>query len=228
MPFVVSSNWLSWGLGLTIFVLYESLAIIFRGWQDVVSRWKANIGVGLLATFGGYVLLFAYSAIITTYNDHHDSTGRWQAVVNEKNNLKTMLQQRDESLRTSAAKLCPSCETPHKSESLHIQMRYYGMENNAKLEDGRAGRVILVLGLTNKPISPIDVNLICDRNIAPMNSAPFVGSAGMYMNPAMVIVDNHTLELKLTSPAWTPEQPLGMPIFVESDDVACQFKLKQS
>jgi hypothetical protein len=109
MPVLVSSNWANWGLGLAIFVLYEVFAIKFRGWQDVVSRWKQNVGLGLLATAGGYVLLFAYSAIITTYDEHHDSTGRWQAVVKEKDNLKVLLQQKDEYIKKLESKPCPAC-----------------------------------------------------------------------------------------------------------------------
>jgi hypothetical protein len=115
MPLVVSSNWASWALGLVVFVLYEFLAIIFRGWQDVVSRWKQNVGIGLLATAGGYVLLFAYSAVITTYDEHHDSTGRWKAVVNEKDSLKTQLKQRDDYVARLEAKSCPIC--PHRTSA---------------------------------------------------------------------------------------------------------------
>lgn len=123
MPLVVSSNWASWALGLAIFVLYEVLAVKFRGWHDVVSRWKQNVGIGLLATFGGYVLLFAYSAIITTYDEHHDSIGRWQAVVNEKNSLKIGLQQRDDYIRKLEGKSCPVCPAHPKSSASEPQPR---------------------------------------------------------------------------------------------------------
>jgi len=109
MPLLVSSNWASWSLGLAIFTFYECLAICFRGWQDVITRWKQNVGLGLLATAAGYLLLLATSIVITTYDEHHDSTGRWQAVVKEKNDLKALLQKRDEYVKTLEAQSCQAC-----------------------------------------------------------------------------------------------------------------------
>jgi hypothetical protein len=108
MPVLVSSNWASWGLGLAVFFLYELFALAFRGWRDMVDRWKQNVGIGILATIGGYVLLFAYSAVITTYDEHHDGTGRWQAVVNEKNKLKDELTEKDKYVKRLEAKSCPA------------------------------------------------------------------------------------------------------------------------
>jgi hypothetical protein len=99
MPLLVSSNWASWGLLVAVFFLSEGLAIAFRGWQDMTTRWKQNVGIGLLAAACGYLILFSWSAIVTTYDEHHDSTGRWKVVVEEKNNLKTGLGERDNYIK---------------------------------------------------------------------------------------------------------------------------------
>jgi hypothetical protein len=109
MPILVSSNWASWGLGFAIFMFYEGFAIVSRGWQDMKARWAQNVGIGLLATACGYLILFICSAIATTYDEHNDSTGRWQAVVKEKDKLKDGLAQRDDYIRQLEARQCPSC-----------------------------------------------------------------------------------------------------------------------
>jgi hypothetical protein len=122
MPVLVSSNWASWGLGFAIFVLYETLTIWMRGLQDMILRWKQNVGLGLLATGGGYLILFTFSAVATIYDEHHDSTGRWQAVVKEKDALKVGLKQRDDYIKTLEARTCPSPHAPKTSSSPHLDV----------------------------------------------------------------------------------------------------------
>ncbi len=229
MPFVVSSNWANWSLALAIFLLYEVLAIAFRGWSDMKERWKQNVGIGLLATLGGYLLLFAYSAVISTYNDHRDSTGRWQQVVNEKNKLKDGWEKKDQYIRQLETRSCPACrdKSQDRSEPLRIQVRYYTMENEAHLADGRAGKAFLILGVTNKQISPVNVNLICGHDIAALNMGT-LGVDGMYLAHSLNIVDKHTLAITIGSPAWTPEQPLGVSVFTEAKDMSCRFEMNKS
>jgi hypothetical protein len=63
--------------------------------RGAVGRLKVNLLIGIGVTAFAYSVLFAWSTVRTVYDDHHDSTGRWRAVVNEKNTLKGMLQVRD-------------------------------------------------------------------------------------------------------------------------------------
>lgn len=91
MPAIVSSNWMAWCLGLVGFFLYHLFIFFFRGKEEMKRQWKENIGIGILAGIAGYAILFAISAVVTTYDDHHDSTGRWREVVNEKDKLKVAL-----------------------------------------------------------------------------------------------------------------------------------------
>ena len=139
MPLLVSSNWASWGLGLGVFLLYEIIAIVVRGWPDMVERWKENVAIGLLATAGGYLILFSCSAVITTYDEHHDATGRWQTVVREKNKLKVELTKRDDYIKQLEGRQCPTCPVgaPHKSTPSPVE---------AKIESASASsRVICTL-----------------------------------------------------------------------------------
>ena len=70
MPGLVSSNWLGWAWGLFVFAVYEILALLVRGWQDMKQRWKQNVGMGIGAAFLGYVVLFGISVVKSVYDDH--------------------------------------------------------------------------------------------------------------------------------------------------------------
>lgn len=95
MPVLVSSNWANWiisaaAFGVTEFLLFKNTPKAERS----TRAWK-NILIGLVVTACVQLVLFTWSTIQTVYDDHHDSTGRWHAVVNEKNSLKGSLQERD-------------------------------------------------------------------------------------------------------------------------------------
>ena len=99
MPLLVSSNWFAWGIGICGFVFYEGMVLIVRGWSDLMQRWKQNLSIGIVAASATYLVLFVCSAIITTYDVHHDEVGRWQATVKEKDQLKRELSKRDAYLK---------------------------------------------------------------------------------------------------------------------------------
>jgi len=110
MPMLVSSNWAAFGMGVGLFVLYHVLVWVIRGRDEMRRQWMENIGIGLLATVTGYLLLFAWSAVVTTYDEHNDSTGRWRAVVKEKDTLKEGLKQRDDYIAKLESAKCPQCK----------------------------------------------------------------------------------------------------------------------
>lgn len=95
MPALVSSNWIAWGLGAFVFIAYLLSILWARGWAEMKRQWKENISRGVVTGFLGYCVLFAMSTIVTLYDDHHDVTGRWRAVVNEKDKLLGELKDRD-------------------------------------------------------------------------------------------------------------------------------------
>jgi hypothetical protein len=111
MPLLVSSNWAAFGMGAGLFALYHIFVWSIRGSAEMRRQWKENIGIGLLATGTGYLLLFAWSGVVTTYDEHHDSNGRWREVVNEKNKLKNELEDRDQYIkRLEQAKDCTQAQ----------------------------------------------------------------------------------------------------------------------
>jgi hypothetical protein len=130
MPVLVSSNWAAWILGILTFGFTELLLFMGTAREERWKRLKGNVLIGLLVTVFVYSILFVWSTVQTTYDDHHDSVGRWQSVVNEKENLKAELRQRDDYIRSLEARACPQCPSrglrngaviavPPVSETIH-------------------------------------------------------------------------------------------------------------
>jgi hypothetical protein len=108
-PGLVSSNWAASFLGLGAFSLTELLLYMTTPKEERAGRLRTNLVIGVLVTIFVYSVLFVWSTIQTVYDDHHDSTGRWQAVVKEKDSLKMIVQQRDEYIQRLEARTCRSC-----------------------------------------------------------------------------------------------------------------------
>jgi len=124
MPALVSSNWAAFGMGVGLFILYHAFVRIFRGWEIMKRQWKENIGIGILATVTGYLLLFAWSAVVTTYDDHHDLAGRFRAVVNEKNDLKRGLEARDQNIKElTSQRAATQTPPPQKTTMVMLEPR---------------------------------------------------------------------------------------------------------
>ncbi|MGH9515951.1 MAG: hypothetical protein ACRD3P_09775 [Terriglobales bacterium] len=100
MPALVSSNWLAWGLGTFAFLASLLLVFLARGAAEMKRQWKENIRIAVVIGFIVHFALFAMTTIVTVYDDHHDVTGRWRVVVDEKNALKQTLKTRDDYIRT--------------------------------------------------------------------------------------------------------------------------------
>jgi hypothetical protein len=109
MPVLVSSNWAAWLIGVGAFALSQVIVLVRHGWQEMLRRWKENIGIGLISAAAVYAFLFAWSTIWTIYDDHHDVVGRARVVFDEKNNLKTEVEKRDKYIKKLEDRKCPTC-----------------------------------------------------------------------------------------------------------------------
>lgn len=119
MPVLVSSNWASWLILIGAFLLTECL-LLWREREHMREWWNkrwSNLALSILVTLIVYTSLFLWSTVQTIYDDHHDSIGRWQAVVKEKNSLTEMLQQRDEYIKRLESRSCPACP-PNRKQGL--------------------------------------------------------------------------------------------------------------
>lgn len=111
MPLLVSSNWAASGVGLATFIFTEIWLFATTEPAERKKNLARNILTGVVVTAFVYITLFIWSTVQTVYDDHHDATGRWQQVVNEKNNLKIELGKRDNYVRQLEQRSCPVCPT---------------------------------------------------------------------------------------------------------------------
>jgi hypothetical protein len=49
----------------------------------------------------------------------------------------------------------------------------------------------------------------------------------MYLMEDLKMIDSRTINIKLGSPAWTSETPLGLSIFTEAMGIDCHFTLNE-
>ena len=111
------------------------------------------------------------------------------------------------------------------SEPLHIRTVTFGLEQKVNL-NGKQGRAFVVVGLTNKPITPVDVTLVCNQEVQALGQ-PWIGTTQKVVVLTGVgfdKIDNTSFHLTVGSPAWTTDSPVGMPLFSEADDTMCSIK----
>jgi hypothetical protein len=111
---------------------------------------------------------------------------------------------------------------PPPEQPLHVSTAEYGV--SVQNERGQKISLLLVLGITNKPITPIDALLQCGQDFTVVSDI-HVGVGGAYMTQKIERVTGKSYRLGLQSPAWTPTQPLG--VFVSSENsVDCKISLQ--
>ena len=115
MPVLVSSNWAASFIGGLTFLVTEFVLFMITPREQRWKRLISNLLIGLAVTTFVYSTLFVWSTVQTVYDNHHDSVGRWQAVVQEKNALKESLQQRDTYIHQLEGKTCPACSRSGKA-----------------------------------------------------------------------------------------------------------------
>lgn len=69
MPSIISGNWVSIFLPLTLFLIGEGLRVRKEGWSAI--RWD-KVRRDFLLTFAAYCFLFVWAIVHTTYKDHKD------------------------------------------------------------------------------------------------------------------------------------------------------------
>jgi len=191
------------------------------GVRDLVISALRTVVV-LLALLG---LVFIAAIPVVMWQYHYDLARKNQDLARANGDLtranSETARERDDWKKKAQQPNPPIARPP--SEPLRVLVRYYGLEHQARVND-KIGRVILVEGLTNRDISPVDVNLVCDHDFLPMNQ-PHVGIDGLYQMEELRPIDARSINVRLGSPAWTATAPLGVPIFTEANSISCQLQV---
>jgi len=184
----------------------------------------------VLTTGGTWIGLFLLSVGFTIYHDHRNVNARWRAVVNEKNSLKAGWSERDTYISQLQEKLKgrPS-EIVRLVQPQDLPIRVSTIEYlgaNGTI-DGKAGTVYVVLGITNKTISPVRVTLSCDQDfivkppyfiLSGPEAQNFSLSGGSFRQ-----IDGKHFEYSANEPPWTPERPIGFNVFSEFKNINCSY-----
>jgi hypothetical protein len=57
-------------MGLGIFIVSQLLILWSRGWAEMKRLWRESLAIGVAAVFVGWLGLYAWSTIVTVYEDH--------------------------------------------------------------------------------------------------------------------------------------------------------------
>jgi hypothetical protein len=116
---------------------------------------------------------------------------------------------------------------PPPEQPLRIHTVSFGLVQKVALQgNGRIGRAFVVVGLTNKTITPVDVTLTCNHDIESLGQ-PWIGTTQrvVFLSGASATkINNTTFNLQVGMPAWTVDSPIGIPLFTEADDTVCTIK----
>ena len=116
---------------------------------------------------------------------------------------------------------------PTPEQPLRIRAVEFGLEQKVAVQQtGKQGRAFVVVGLTNKNISPVDVILTCNHDIEALGQ-PWIGTTQRVVIVSGLDykkIDSTSFHITVGSPAWTADSPIGMALFTEDDDTVCSIK----
>jgi|SRR5215469_8963472 len=219
-------------LAAPVIAFVGTMAYLWRsegGFLVHVKRSAIPTLIGLLVPLGLIALVFTWNAVRNVYDDHTNIVARWQSALKDKSDLKSKLEQEDDRIRQLESRSFPTTSNTGGSRSTEpkrIWTRYYDLQQATV--NGKRGAVILVEGLTNHSISPVDVVLTCNSDVALLGEGGLGLGTAAYLNSDYVTLDGRSIHIKIGSPAWTAETPLGVPVFRQPSDLGlvCHFKTK--
>jgi len=199
------------------------------------SRARENFKVGLIVWVVVmacvYTPIFAWNSIKVIYTDHTGLVNRIKE-LKDKNSRLVDPKSRDEEIRKLQAEvnnltreLGKSKKSGMGEQQLHIVLMYYPVGKGTVAFGDKTGRIIMLIAITNKTISPVDMILTCTEDFTPTDG-PRLGIGGVYLTRFAKALNSRSAELTIGFPAWTPETPLGLPVFTEAKDMSCELKPK--
>jgi hypothetical protein len=239
LPTSLGSNMLGVIWPLIIVLVGEAIAGFAYGWKFVFEKKLKEFSIiGFAALVACYTLLWVYCAFSLDYSDHSTLSSEVQTLqkANDKSaehERYAILEARNKCAETvgenrtlgqqnrDQQNTINNCQMQAlrllSPEKLRITTAYYGVGESTEVI-----KRILVVGLINREVTPIDVTLRCNAEINPIRELS-IGTGGAYINRSVHQIDAHTLRLKLESPSWTPVRPLGIELATETGNLTCNF-----
>jgi hypothetical protein len=80
----------------------------------------------------------------------------------------------------------------------------------------------LMLLVTNRTITPIRIQISCDKPVVKVAGAPF--GAGIIMGSTVPMANGKVWQIEITSPAWTASNPILIEIYHNNDELGeCHY-----
>jgi hypothetical protein len=229
MPVLVSSNWAAWILGIATFLLTELLLFATTAKAERWARLKLNLLIGIGVTTFAYSILFVWSTVRTVYDDHHDSVGRWQTVVKEKNSLKAALNARDAYIARLQAEISTKPTVIEKT-NWAPQSRNCWVDSVAQYTNPQTKHAVSVVTLhcDYRVEAPLRISLETNRPISNFNfTMPSVmAMIGVVSGTEKGLGVDRSLYIDLQGPSLSAEQMVV--IHVESMTSEAAIPLKGS
>jgi hypothetical protein len=182
--------------------------------QGLLARLQGTLVptlIGFVTPIVILVVLFAWRAVKTVYNDHQDLAAR-NVILLQKNSVlqsenKTTKdkvdQQQQEIARLSEEK---RGNQQKNNDQLDITMHLNPTEPNLQV----AQNAKQLLMLTNKTIPSPHLRLVCDGDM--VRGSAFISGAGIIIGGSHV-VGKRVVDVSIESPAWTPKSPLLVTLY---------------
>ena len=208
-------GWIISVVGSSVFTIIATIVLVgfVRGSVAMRQHWIETAAIALLALIGQIVLLYGPIYLRTVTRTVYDDHQAWVAKASAP------------KPPCPACYSCPTC-TPCKAcppalgfgaeENLKITTKTYG-----GFRTGNGDWVFFVAGSTNRTIGPVNARMTCDRDFIKLGPAIFINRGdppGTFEGARQSQPDNRTFEYSASSPAWTPDSPLGFPIVTKSSD----------
>lgn len=133
------------------------------------------------------------------------------------------------SAQSSLAQLSGKILDITKPEPLTIRTVTFAMENGgAGVTSTRSVYATEIIGLTNKPVQPIDVVFHCSQDFTPVSvpsiAESFNDQQTITVGNVSQMIDSKSLRFQSSAPAWTPERPVGLLVISRVGPIRCDVK----
>ena len=220
---------LYWGLFVLVSVLWffgkhrkstraEIKENLFR---DVVEELVLGLAVAVLI-FGYYVIHAPYVMEQEAEETTSNAGQTLQAVTGENTQLRTQLTTKDGQIQTCGAQLTDAqknvndCLTQlgkaNIAEPLKVTPFFVSLNQNPQIAAHARNMVVI----TNKIITPVSSVISCEGEIVAVGGG--IANTATTMAGGGGPIGKHQYRLGISSPAWTPTNPLILTLYYNEDD----------
>ena len=107
---------------------------------------------------------------------------------------------------------------------LKIKARVYAIDTKTATFHAQRVNYFEVVAITNKSVTPVDITVSCDQDFRLMGDGPSLGRGIMVRaGEGFSRPDSKSVRYKIQSPAWTPDDPVGITVGTQTPDLNCQI-----